>query len=136
MAKDMDKSEFFEHRKKWITRLNDPKGSFYSPPNSSPILKDDLNWISDSQSLEVLSDWIKDEHCWMKTILGGNPNDVKDRRIFIEKTPRVFDPSLGLDIEDWRSWIQGYKGHADEGDGPDLDGLEWEDEFSKFIGYR
>jgi hypothetical protein len=136
MAKDMDKSEFLDWRKKWVVRLNDPRGCFYRPHNSPPLLTDNANWIPDSNSLEVLSDWIKDEHCWMKTILGGDPTNVRDRRIFIEKTPRVFDPSLGLDIEDWRSWIQGYKGHADEGDGPDLDGLEWADEFSKFIGYR
>lgn len=130
----MDKSEFFEHRKKWIVEIS--KACYYKLDGSPQHLQDDPNWIPDSKSLEVLSDWIKDEHCWLKTIVGGDPTNIRDRRIFIEKTPRVFDPSLGLDIEDWRSWIQGYKGHADEGDGPDLDGLEWADEFSKFIGYR
>lgn len=135
---EMNPDEFFDHRKKWICRLNGDSDLFYKPKNSPNYLINDPNWIPNSGKLELLSDWIKIDHCWLKTVINGNPEEVSDRRIFIEKTPRIHDPSFGLIPEDWRSWIEGYKGHADEdnGEGPDLESIKWAEEFAKFIGYR
>lgn len=130
--------DFLYHRKEWIDQFNNPSQyySYYKSSDSPEKLIDDPNWIPNSKKLEILSDWIKIDHCWLKTIINGNPDDINDRRIFIEKTPRVFDPSLGLIISDWRSWISGDKGDADEGEGPDLESIKWSEEFAKFIGYK
>ena len=82
---------------------------------------------------EQLSDWVNIEDCWTRTIKGGNPEDVKDRRCFIEKTPRVYDRSFGFTPEDWRSWVSGYKGDYGDEDGSSR---EWCDAFAEYLGYK
>lgn len=46
---------------------------------------------------ETLSDWIMDEHdcCAMRVKKDGDPNNVRDRVAFVEKTPRVRVPEYG-----------------------------------------
>lgn len=87
--------------------------------------------------LEELSDWIADanqSNCYMRIIKNGNPDKIEDRRVFIEKTPRVFDPTLGIAIKNCMSWVSGPKGD-------DLYGLNpksrsWADRYAKWIGYK
>lgn len=89
-------------------------------------------------TLERLGPWTRDptaSHCWTRTVEGGDPANLQDRRVFVEKTPRVFDPTLGLLITDCWGWIQGDKGEADDGQGPDLDSRKWADDFAEGIGY-
>ena len=73
-------------------------------------------------------------HAFMRCVIGGNPNKVEDRRCFIEKTPRVYDPSLGMRPEDWRSWVPGDKGCGHECGkyGPSR---EFADRFARLLGY-
>lgn len=73
-------------------------------------------------------------HAFMRCVIGGDPNKVEDRRCFIEKTPRVYDPSLGMPTEDWRSWVPGDKGCGDECGmyGPSR---EFADRFARLLGY-
>lgn len=76
------------------------------------------------------------QHCWLRTIEGGDPAKVADRRVFVEKTARVYDPSLGLPTSDSRAWVPGRKGEADEGDVPDRLSQMWADEFAVALGYE
>lgn len=105
---------------------------------------------------ETLSPWMRDPnapHAWMRIVEGGDPHKIADRRVFVEKTPRVYDPACGVPADTpfyardrhWETrdgqrlpgpvWIEGYKGHADEGDGPDLDSRRWADEKARELGY-
>lgn len=62
----MNPDEFFDHRKKWICRLNGDSDLFYKSENSPKYLINDLNWTPNSGKLEQLSDWIKIDHCWLR----------------------------------------------------------------------
>lgn len=73
-------------------------------------------------------------HAFMRCVIGGGPNKVEDRRCFIEKTPRVYDPSLGMPPEDWRSWVPGDKGCGDEC-GRYAPSREFADRFARLLGY-
>lgn len=107
---------------------------------------------------ETLSPWMRDPdapHAWMRIVEGGDPRKLADRRVFVEKTPRVYDPTSGLAPDDryywdsltstWRDldnnrvpkpgWVGGGKGYADEGDGPDLVSRRWADEKARELGY-
>lgn len=110
---------------------------------------------------ETLSPWMRvpnAPHAWMRIVEGGDPCKIADRRVFVEKTPRVYDPACGVpadtrfypcgrgwDREIWKTldglrlpgpvWIEGYKGYADEGDGPDLDSRHWADVKARELGY-
>ena len=90
-------------------------------------------------SLGRLGPWQKDPragHAWLRTVEGGDPNKVEDRRVFVEKTPRVHDPSYGLGPKDFRSWVPGPKGECDSGEGLDLDSKRWADAFALALGYE
>lgn len=87
---------------------------------------------------ERLGPWVRcpeAEHCWLRAREGGDPATETDRRVFVEKTPRVFDPSLGLPIENGWAWVEGAKGRADDGEGPDEDSRTWADAFARWLGY-
>lgn len=111
---------------------------------------------------EHLSLWMRDPsapHAWMRIRKGGDPSMLSDRRVFVEKTPRVYDPSSGVAPDEnyclglagpggedrWENregkairgpgWIEGSKGHADEGDGPDLASRRWADAKAAQLGY-
>lgn len=73
-------------------------------------------------------------YAFMRCVIGGDPNKVEDRRCFIEKTPRVYDPSLGMPPEDWRSWVPGDKGCGDEC-GRYAPSREFADRFARLLGY-
>ena len=77
-------------------------------------------------------------HAWMRIIKGGDPANLDDRRIFVEKTPRVHDPRVSAvpsSTGETSSWIGGPKGHADDGDGPDLASRSWADVKARELGY-
>lgn len=92
---------------------------------------------------ETLSLWMRDpdaRHAWMRIVKGADPQDRAARRVFVEKTPRVHDPAQGevptTPADHPRcSWIGGPKGHADDGDGPDLGSRRWADEKARELGY-
>lgn len=89
-------------------------------------------------SLEVLGPWQQAPdatHCWLRTTEGGDSTAVADRRVFVEKTPRVYDPTLGLQPDDSWAWVEGDKGEADNGDGPDLRSRAWADDMAEALGY-
>lgn len=125
-----------EYRDPWITWVlkswRDYQGWRDSvrprPPNGLPPF-----------NLERLGPWQKDPgagHCWLRTVEGGDPTKIEDRRIFVEKTPRVHDPSFGLGPKDFRSWIEGDKGRSDDdGDGLDPNSKRWADAFALALGY-
>lgn len=121
----MDRTaEFLEERREWIEFAN-RYGRSAAP-------------VSEPGSLETLGPWVKcpsAAHCWLRTREGGDPAVLADRRVFVEKTPRVFDPTLGLPIDNCYSWIQGSKGDADEGDGPDMSSRAWADGMACALGY-
>lgn len=107
--------------------------------NSKLYVKVKVSEINSSNSLEELEDWQKDpdsDHCWLRTIKNGDPNNIKDRRVFVEKIPRVFDPSLNIPIDNSRSWIQGLKGDYDEGEGLDEYSRYWSNKMAKALGYK
>lgn len=81
---------------------------------------------------EELSEWVNVEGCWTRTVKGGDPNNVIDRRCFIEKTPRIFDRNLGLGVTNCYSWVEGPKGYYGDEDGTSR---KWCDEVSKYLGY-
>lgn len=90
---------------------------------------------------EHLSLWMRDPaapHAWMRIVKGGDPANLDDRRVFVEKTPRVHDPRISVvpsGAGEPSSWIGGPKGHADDGDGPDLASRRWADEKAVELGY-
>lgn len=102
-------------------------------------LKLNILSVNSLDSLNELSPWQKDpdaSHCWLRTIKNGDPNNIKDRRVFVEKTPRVFDPSLNLDIKNCQSWIQGYKGSYCENEDFDEYARYWANHMTKALGYK
>jgi len=73
-----------------------------------------------------LSDWMAvpgSEHCSMRILAGTNPDDVRNRVAFIEKTPRVrvhaYDENQGA--HDFRNWLPGYAGDG----GQDPESQAW-----------
>jgi hypothetical protein len=87
--------------------------------------------------LERLGPWQPDPeapHAFMRCVLGGDPNSVSDRRCFIEKTPRVYDPTLGMPPEDWRSWVPGDKGCGHEC-GLYAPSRKFADRLARLLGY-
>lgn len=90
---------------------------------------------------ETLSLWMRDPdagHAWMRIVAGGDPKDYDNRRVFVEKSPRVHDPAHGLPPSragEQSSWVFGPKGHADDGQGPDLASRRWADEKARELGY-
>lgn len=106
--------------------------------NSKLYVKIKISEVNLPDSLEELEDWQKDpdsDHCWLRIVKNGDPNNIKDRRVFVEKTPRVFDPSLNIPIDNSRSWIQGLKGDYDEGEGLDEYSRYWSNVMAKTLGY-
>lgn len=83
--------------------------------------------------LPKLSEWMpcpKAEYAWMRIIKGGDPNNVNDRRVFVEKTPRVYDPTVLVPPSDSRAWIEGPKGECS-----DPKYRVWADNFAEALGY-
>jgi hypothetical protein len=79
---------------------------------------------------ELLSGWLKDpaaEHAYMRCVRGTDPLVVANRRVFIEKTPRVFDP-VG------NGWVYGPKGSG-ELCGLDPKSRAWADMQAREFGY-
>ena len=80
-----------------------------------------------------LSNWITVEgFCATRVIEGTDPNDVKNRVAFIEKSPRV---RLGdfTEINDFENWEFGPKG-SDYGE--DEESREWCDNKLLELGYE
>lgn len=112
---------------------------YFNILNDKLNIKMNVSEINLPDSLEELEDWQKDpnsNHCWLRTIKNGDPKNIKDRRIFVEKTPRIFDPSLNIDIENFQSQIQGLKGDYDEGEGLDEYSRYWSNKMAKALGYK
>jgi len=97
-------------------------------------------------SNKELSEWIiVDEGPWTtRVIKGTNPNELKNRVAFIEKTPRVRDAAYTNENDDWSNWRQGDKGRGGahgsnheklEQYGFDLDSRKWCDEQLIIMGY-
>lgn len=83
---------------------------------------------------EELSDWILvDDYCWTRIVKGGDSNNIKDRRCFIEKTGRVFDSSFKLPIENHKSWVSCYRGDYSDKSG---ETREMCDLFALHLGYK
>lgn len=63
---------------------------------------------------DIISDWIMEDHCSYKYLVGTNPNNPKNRVAFIEKTPRVFIDKKIISCEKNKpfngGWIYGAKG--------------------------
>lgn len=98
-----------------------------------------ISEVNLQNSLEELDPWQKDPDaswCWLRVVKGGDPNKIEDRRVFVEKTPRVFDPSLNIDITHCYSWIQGLKGSYCEGDEFDEFARHWSNTMAIALGYR
>lgn len=92
-----------------------------------------------------VSNWINEDGCAYRYLVGKDPQDVRNRVAFIEKTPRVRIRSAhyidqGLTCvpapryqgeHDWLNWAEGYKG-----DGPnDPESRKWCDDALKLFGY-
>ena len=78
--------------------------------------------------METLSDWIDDGHCSMRTVIGGDPESILDRRVLIEKTPRVMHPVS-------RNWEYGPKGSGEEC-GRYQPSRDWADAKARELGYK
>ena len=112
---------------------------YFKISNEKRFIKINVSSLSPPSSLEELEPWQKDpdnNHCWIRIVKGGDPNNVRDRRVFIEKTPRVFDPSLNLDILITNSWIQGLKGSYCTGNNFDEYARYWSNVMAKTLGYK
>ena len=60
-----------------------------------------------------ISDWIIiDEYCAMKIIKDSNPDLIKNRLAFIEKTPRIRIGMFVNNDTDYQNWKQGPKGEG------------------------
>lgn len=58
-----------------------------------------------------LSPWIVvDGHCATRVVLGTDPNEVSNRRAFIEKSPRVLISEDALDSSNWEYGPKGSGG--------------------------
>lgn len=73
-----------------------------------------------------LTPWLIDEHASFRAVVGTDYSDPKNRRAFIEKTPRVFRDG---------EWHYGPKGHAPEY-GKHQPSRDWCDTELKKIGYE
>lgn len=85
--------------------------------------------------LEMISEWIEEENCAYRYILGTDNNDPNNRMAFIEKTPKIqiverfFTVMKGFEYgvvnRDIHSvWIEGYKGNGHK----DVDSRKWCDQ--------
>jgi hypothetical protein len=96
---------------------------------------------------KVLSKWINDEYCVMRVIAGSDPNDVKNRYAFIEKTARIKIDSNEYGVERIRGgvsvcssadhsnlniWVFGPKGTC----GGDEETKKWCDNMLIALGWR
>lgn len=86
------------------------------------------------------SSWIEKEHTSFRTIEGTDPEDLKNRIAFIEKTPRIRIAPYGGDY-DYKNWIFGPKGSGggdpriDQTYGFDSDSRNWCDLHLQRLGY-
>lgn len=94
---------------------------------------------------EELSEWIViDGYCATRIIKDGDPENVKDRVAFIEKTPRVRLKKNKYIIEkenDWLcdsaktdAWVYGAKGTSEYG--MDEDSRKWCDNMLVLLGWE
>lgn len=84
---------------------------------------------------QKLSSWIQVpdcEECYMRILVGSNPNEIKNRIAFIEKTPRI--RISWNNTEDYLNWKYGPKGSGDEL-GLYEPSREWCDSELKLMGY-
>jgi hypothetical protein len=75
--------------------------------------------------MKKLSAWINVEHCSTRVLFGTDPEVVKNRVAFIEKTPRVLING---------EWVSGNKGSGQEC-GRYQPSRDWCDEQLKALGY-
>lgn len=80
-----------------------------------------------------LSEWIVIEgYCATRVIKNSNPDLIKNRVAFIEKTPRIRISEF-TEIDDQKNWKYGERGTSDYGF--DIDSRNWCDVELKKLGY-
>lgn len=88
-----------------------------------------------------VSDWIREDHCVFRVIEESDPNEIKNRVAFIEKTPRVRIAEF-TEENDGMNWKSGPKGVGGSGDAEEKQiygfypySRQWCNEQLKIMGY-